>query len=185
MVLFSRGRLSSIIAALAATGIAAIRRFNFVQDGLLSIRYAGPTLAGCSYSHSGATMPNLTPHLFVEDLQRSIAFYRDVMRFEVTRAEPADNPTFASLKRGESTLMLSPFGESFEGWKMAEEADKRRGAGGPVSFYIEAVEPLADEYARAQAAGAAIVDPLSARPWGQTEFTMSDPDGFWWAVWTA
>ena len=60
-------------------------------------------------------MNSTTPHLFVEDMNRSIAFYREVMHFEVTRAEPADNPTFASLKRGDSGIMLSSFGESFEG----------------------------------------------------------------------
>ena len=130
-------------------------------------------------------MSSLTPHFFVEDLQRSIAFYPDVMRFEVTRAEPVENPTFASLQRGDSGLMLSPFGESFEGWILAGEAQKRCGAGGPVSLYIEAVDSLEDECARAQAAGAQILDPIQVRPWGQTEFTMADPDGFWWAVWKA
>ena len=130
-------------------------------------------------------MSTLTPHLFVEDIQLSIAFYRDVMDFEVTRAEPADNPTFASLKRGDSGLMLSPYGESFDGWKMVGEARERRGTGGAISLYIECLEPLEAEYARAQAAGATIIDPLAARPWGQTEFTMADPDGFWWAVWSA
>ena len=130
-------------------------------------------------------MSTLTPHLFVEDIQRSIAFYRDVMDFEVTRAEPADNPTFASLKRGDSGLMLSPYGESFDGWKMVRDARERRGTGGAISLYIECVESLEAEYARAQAAGATIIDPLAARPWGQTEFTMADPDGFWWAVWSA
>ncbi|MEP6870567.1 MAG: VOC family protein [Anaerolineaceae bacterium] len=130
-------------------------------------------------------MSNLTPHLFVEDMTGSLAFYRDVMHFELKRAEPDNNPTFASLQRGDSGLMLSSFGESFEGWSMVPEAEKRRGTGGPVSFYIEAIDSLEDEYARAQVLGATIVDPLQTRPWGQTEFTMADPDGFWWAVWTA
>ena len=130
-------------------------------------------------------MSSTSPHLFVEDMNRSIAFYCEVMHFEVTRAEPADNPTFASLKRGDSGIMLSPFGESFEGWVMVPEAEKRRGSAAPVSFYIEAIDSLEDEYARAQSGGATIVDPLGTRPWGQTEFTMADPDGFWWAVWKA
>jgi uncharacterized glyoxalase superfamily protein PhnB len=58
----------------------------------------------------------------------------------------------------------------------------RRGQGGAVSFYIEAGD-LQAEYERATAAGATIVDPIGERPWGQSEFVLADPDGFWWAVW--
>jgi uncharacterized glyoxalase superfamily protein PhnB len=128
------------------------------------------------------TMSTLTPHLWVEDMKRSIAFYKDVLGFEVRRAEPADSPTFASLVRGESSLMLSPHNEAPEEWGMVLEAGKRRGDGGPVSFYIEAAD-IEAEYEKAKQAGAVIVDPLAAKPWGQREFTLADPDGFWWALW--
>lgn len=129
-------------------------------------------------------MSTLSPHLWVEDMKRSIAFYKDVMGFEVRRAEPADAPTFASLARDESSIMLSPYDESFGDWSMVAEAGKRRGAGGAISFYIEAGD-IEAEYQKAKDCGAAIVDPLAARPWGQREFTLADPDGFWWAVWKA
>ena len=127
-------------------------------------------------------MPPLTPHLFVEDMQRSIAFYRDVLGFEVRRAEPEVAPTFASLQRADSSLMLSPFGETFGNWKVADVAEQRRGQLGPVSFYIEGADLEAD-YQRVLDAGATVVDPLAARPWGQREFTVADPDGFLWAIW--
>ena len=127
-------------------------------------------------------MLQLTPHLFVEDMQRSIAFYRDILGFEVRRAEPEAAPTFASLARGDSLLMLSPFGESFGDWKVADVAEHRRGQLGPVSFYIEGGDLEAD-YQRVLDAGTNIVDPLAARAWGQREFTLADPDGFLWAIW--
>ncbi len=127
-------------------------------------------------------MPGLTPHLWVSDMKRSIAFYRDVMGFTVRRAEPEAAPTFASLERPDASLMLSPFDESFGGWETAKAAQERRGEGGAVSFYIEAGD-IQQEYERAVAAGARIVDPLGPRPWGQTEYTVADPDGFWWGVW--
>jgi uncharacterized glyoxalase superfamily protein PhnB len=126
----------------------------------------------------------LTPHLWVSDMNRSIAFYRDVAGWEVQRVEPLDQPTFASLKRGDMGLMLSPFSESFDGWPMVEAVQARRGQAGAVSFYIEAGD-IEAEYEQARAAGANIVDPLADRPWGQREFTMTDPDGFWWAHWKA
>jgi uncharacterized glyoxalase superfamily protein PhnB len=111
-----------------------------------------------------------------------MAFYRDVLGFEVRRAEPLEAPTFASLQRGENALMLSPFDEAFEDWRMVALVKERRGSAGAVSFYIEAGDDISAESRRAEAAGA-VVDPLAERPWGQREFTVADPDGFWWAVW--
>lgn len=128
-------------------------------------------------------MDALSPHFWVKDMHASIAFYRDVLGFEVRRAEPAESPTFAALTRGEANIMLSPFDESFDGWAMVPEAEKRRGLGGPVAFYIEAGD-IEAEFALASAAGA-VVDPLADRPWGQREFVVDDPDGFWWAIWKA
>ena len=127
-------------------------------------------------------MAGITPHLWVSDMARSIAFYRDVLGFSVRRAEPAAAPTFASLEHAGGGLMLSPYDELFNGWQTAIEAGRRRGQGGAVSFYIKATDIDAD-YDRAVAAGAKIVDPLGPRPWGQSEFTVADPDGFWWAFW--
>ena len=45
-------------------------------------------------------MDALSPHFWVKDMHASIAFYRDVLGFEVRRAEPAESPTFAALTRG-------------------------------------------------------------------------------------
>ena len=129
-------------------------------------------------------MSSLTPHLWVTDMQRSMAFYRDVLGFEVRRAEPAEAPTFASLQRGENALMLSPFDETFEDWRMVALVKERRDSPGAVSFYIEAGDDISAESRRAEAAGA-VVDPLAERPCGQREFTVADPDGFWWAVWNS
>ena len=129
-------------------------------------------------------MPPLTPHLFVADMAASIAFYRDGMGFEVTRAEPPENPTYASLQRGDSQIMLSPFGADFEGWVLGAAARERRGQGGAISLYIEGRD-LPAEQERAIAHGGTLVDPLRPRPWGQDEFTIADPNGFWWSVWRA
>ncbi len=128
-------------------------------------------------------MDALSPHLWVKDINASIAFYRDLLGFVVQRAHPAESPTFAAMTRGEASIMLSPYDESFDGWLMVAEAEKRRGLGGPVVFYIEAGD-IEAEFALASAAGA-VVDPLADRPWGQREFVVGDPDGFWWAIWEA
>jgi uncharacterized glyoxalase superfamily protein PhnB len=127
----------------------------------------------------------MTPHLWVEDMGRSIAFYRDVLGFEVISAEPTEAPTFASLHRPDANLMLSPFHESFGDWPMVPLAQGRRGSGGAVSFYMEGGDDLEADYRRALDAGVKVVDEIRDRPWGQREFTIEDLDGFWWAVWKA
>lgn len=33
------------------------------------------------------------------------------------------------------------------------------------------------------AQGLTIIDPLADRPWGQSEFTVADPDGNWLTFW--
>ena len=127
-------------------------------------------------------MHNLTPHLFVADMPASIAFYRDVLSFTVNRAHPEEAPTFASLERPGANLMLSPYEGAFEDWAMMAAARGRRGQGGAVSFYIESSD-VDREFAHVQECGATIVDALVTQPWGQREFTVADPDGFWWAIW--
>lgn len=129
-------------------------------------------------------MPPLSPHFFVRDLQRSIAFYRDGMGFELRAAHPPDNPVYASLDRGEVHIMLTPLGESFGGWPLAAAAQRERaGQGGATTLYIEGHD-LEAELERAIQHGATLIDPIADRPWGQREFSIADPDGFWWSVWS-
>jgi uncharacterized glyoxalase superfamily protein PhnB len=40
-------------------------------------------------------------------------------------------------------------------------------------------------YEKLRAAGVQVVDPLSPRPWGQSEFTVADGDGNWLTFWAA
>lgn len=40
-------------------------------------------------------------------------------------------------------------------------------------------------YARIEAAGGRIVDPLAPRPWGQRELTVEDGEGTWLTFWRA
>ena len=56
----------------------------------------------------------------------------------------------------------------------------RRRVGSPSAMALNIEAPDLDAlYARLQAAGVEIVDPLADRPWGQSEFTVADPDGNW------
>jgi uncharacterized glyoxalase superfamily protein PhnB len=91
--------------------------------------------------------------------------------------------THISMIRGEATIMLAPLGNDFGGaWPAAKVADGRPRSGGPILFYIEANDIEAD-FELAKSKGVTIVDPPGAKPWGQLEFTIADPDGILWALW--
>jgi catechol 2,3-dioxygenase-like lactoylglutathione lyase family enzyme len=51
-------------------------------------------------------MKKITPEMLVEDMERSLAFYTEVLHFEVVVKFPDEAPVFAQLKNGEVELML-------------------------------------------------------------------------------
>ena len=51
-------------------------------------------------------------------------------------------------------------------------------------MYVECADINAD-CARAREAGATVLEGVVDRPWGQQEFVVEDPDGFWWTFWPA
>ena len=59
---------------------------------------------------------------------------------------------------------------------------ERLGKPSSIDLYMEASD-LTAYYSRLEAAGARIVDPLAARPWGQEQFTVEDHEGNWLTFW--
>ena len=52
----------------------------------------------------------LSPNLGVEDVDRTIAYYRDVLEFELILAVPPDGPTdWAVMKCGDVEMMFQSF----------------------------------------------------------------------------
>ncbi len=129
-------------------------------------------------------MSSLIASSLVEDIPRSIRLYATSWASSSTARDQSNLSTSPHSTAVDDHLMISRIdATSLE--RLADVASvrrSRRGQGGAVSFYIEAGD-LQAEYERATAAGATIVDPISERPWGQSEFVLADPDGFWWAVW--
>jgi catechol 2,3-dioxygenase-like lactoylglutathione lyase family enzyme len=119
------------------------------------------------------------PAIRVPDVAGALAFYRDVLGFDVER----DDPQNSVVTRGDARLMVEPAGEHYsEGYNV--RIRERLGARSPNALYIEA--PDLDELdRRLRAAGATVVDPLAARPWGQRELTVEDPSGNWLTFWTS
>jgi catechol 2,3-dioxygenase-like lactoylglutathione lyase family enzyme len=123
-------------------------------------------------------MPGLgiIPSIRSNEAHALVAFYRDVLGFDVLRDEPGEGNY--AVGRGDARLMIEMATGAFYGDAYNAAIRERVGRPSAAAFYIEAPD-LEDLYARTQTAGAPIIDPLGPRPWGQAEFTIADPDGNW------
>lgn len=116
----------------------------------------------------------LRMELFVEDVSRSVAFYRDVLGFTVGAG---GNEQFTDVQHGgvEFGICLRtalPENHHFDQPSFAH----RKGLG--VEIVLE-VDDLAAVYGHVQAQGYPIIEPLQRRPWGSTDFRLVDPDGYY------
>ncbi len=116
----------------------------------------------------------LRMELFVEDMDRAIAFYRDVLGFVQLRRDDG----YASIRRGEVVLGIGPIAKlpDVGGYFTRPRLARNRGLG--VEIVLE-VEDVGAEYERVTAAGWPIVDTLQERPWGLKDFRLADPDGYY------
>lgn len=121
------------------------------------------------------------PSLRFRDLPSAITFYTETLGFTLDRGDPTE-PNVA-ITRGDARLMLES-AAAFYSPAYNSAIEQRLGSNAPNSLYIEA-EDLDLLHQSAQAANAAILDPLAERPWGQREFTVADPEGNWLTFWKA
>jgi catechol 2,3-dioxygenase-like lactoylglutathione lyase family enzyme len=116
--------------------------------------------------------------LFVDDLDVSVAFYTQVLGFEVVR-RGAD---YVSLCRGTVVLGLGPVAklpETGEGGGFTRSrlaGDK--GAGVEIVLELDDEAQLTALYNHCRAR-TGIVEPLQHRPWGLQDFRIVDPDGYY------
>ncbi len=54
-----------------------------------------------------AAFGRLTPILVTEDMDSTIAFYRDILGFKVTSQMPDENPTWCFMARDEAAIMFT------------------------------------------------------------------------------
>ena len=108
--------------------------------------------------------------IFPADLDAIADFYTRVLRFSVTKDQRLDPAAYVSMKRG--TVQVGAARRSVPG----AHAVRRPPAG--VELVLE-VDDVTGERDQVVAAGWPLETGLQKRPWGLTDFRITDPAGYY------
>jgi uncharacterized glyoxalase superfamily protein PhnB len=129
-----------------------------------------PDAARAEPFHARALAASLT----VADLQKSLAWYRDVVGFAVDQEHVREGTLRSvSLRAGEVRILLNQ-DDGARGW------DRAKGEG--MSLMItttQDVDAIAD---RIRESGGTLDSEPADMPWGARAFRVRDPDGFRFAI---
>jgi lactoylglutathione lyase len=118
-------------------------------------------------------LTKITPNLVVSSVDRSLAFYRDILGFTVTATVPDQSPyVFAALSFGPVEVFLN----AVEAAVAEYPAFKDRPLGGTLTLFMEVVR-IHEAYAALKDT-VKVVMPLEKKWYGVTEFAFADPDGY-------
>ncbi|MGH6910076.1 MAG: VOC family protein [Phenylobacterium sp.] len=128
---------------------------------------------GASAFDHETTRTGLRVELFVSDVPRSIAFYREVLGFEVLRQATSG---YTSMGREGAVLGLHDVASLPDGYPARPEPGHAPGRGVELVVMVSDVASL---HARASASRPGKVSALTTQPWGLTDFRIVDPDGYY------
>ena len=112
--------------------------------------------------------------LFVEDMPTMVRFYRDVLGFEITEGEDAENVYL--IKDG--TLFMLYERKNFE-QMTGRKYDYIRGLNGhfEIALSVDTFDDVDAAFTDAVAKGARPVLEPTTEPWGQRTCYIADPEG--------
>lgn len=111
-----------------------------------------------------------SPSFTVNDLHKSLAFYKDVLGFAVDERWERDGKLMGlSLKAGGVTWMIGQ-----DDWQKGR--DRRKGEG--FRIYCSTRQNVDALAARIKAKGGRLDSEPADQPWGSRDFSLTDPDGF-------
>ncbi len=108
------------------------------------------------------------PCLTVNDLQRSLAWYRDIVGFVVSEEFTQDGKLgMVLLKAGAAEFFLT----------QDDFAQGQRPKGVGFRLYCTTTQDIDRVAAAIQSRGGELLEEPTDRPWGAREFVLVDPDG--------
>jgi catechol 2,3-dioxygenase-like lactoylglutathione lyase family enzyme len=115
---------------------------------------------------TGSRLTSLAPQLLVDDLYRSIEYYRDTLGFDF--GEPWGEFYAIGIRDGLELHLKKPPKDTRgqDGRRENEHLDAAAGVDGIEIFYEQCV-----------AKGAKIIRPLTSTDWETKDFYIEDPDG--------
>ena len=118
----------------------------------------------------GLRLTASSPSFTVNDVEKSLAWYRDVLGFTVgDRWESNGQLMGVELSAGDVLFMIVQ-----DDWKKGR--DRVKGVG--VRLYCDTAQDIDRIAARVKAAGGTLAQEPADQPWGTRDFSVDDPDGF-------
>lgn len=120
----------------------------------------------------------LTASLTCNDLEKSLAWYRDVMGFHVQEEYPREDGSLGAVQlvAGGVRLLIGQ-DDGAKGW------DRKKGEG--FSLYVTTAQDVDEVAAGIKERGGLLEDEPADMPWGARIFRVRDPDGFLMTISTA
>jgi uncharacterized glyoxalase superfamily protein PhnB len=113
---------------------------------------------------------SLQASLTVKDLQKSVAWYRDIVGFHVDQNMERDGKLLGvALKAGDVRILLNQ-DDGAKGW------DRRKGEGFSLQFTTS--QSVDDVAKRIRERGGTLDREPADMPWGARVFRVVDPDGY-------
>ncbi|EAR14828.1 hypothetical protein RB2501_10897 [Robiginitalea biformata HTCC2501] len=112
--------------------------------------------------------------LFTTNIEATVTFYREVLGFEML---PTSSSTYQPIGKGNVILGIG----SLESLSEDHHFNPDR-SDNPFGYGVEIVLEVDDvhmAYKRALSAGAPLEGKLGKRPWGLTDFRVTDPNGYY------
>lgn len=124
-----------------------------------------------------AGWPTLSPYMTVQNGQKSLEFYSAAFGFQSTgevMRNDAGEVMHAGMRLGEAAIMFAPQG-------MSNDMKTPAAGGGPDSLSLYVYVPDVDKLAaRAERAGAQVLQKPADQFWGDRIAIFKDPDGYHW-----
>jgi uncharacterized glyoxalase superfamily protein PhnB len=124
----------------------------------------------------------MAPLLQVYDMPAALAFYRDVLGFEMVSASPeVDTPEgrfshFVQLKLGPAQVMLNTAYD--EGARPAKRVAAQQRFHGDTCLYFGCADAGVVDAVFAALRAKIAIDPPKDAPYGMRQLYLSDPDGY-------